>query len=85
MARPMGQLVECCVVEVVRALEPGECRHRDKISARNIERFTVSFSDVRAGRAQEVVGKLVARVEIANSHLFTSGDAIRKVLALVDG
>src|SRR5450631_3363592 len=31
MARPMRQFVECHVVEVTRALEPCECRHRDKI------------------------------------------------------
>ena len=56
MARPMCQFVERHVVEVIRALEPRECRHRDKIAARHITGFTVALADVRAGRVQEGVG-----------------------------
>ena len=41
-------------------------------------------ADVRAGGSDEVVGKLVARVGIANSHRLASGDTILKALALVD-
>ena len=48
MARPMRQLVERNVVEVIRAVEPGECRHRDKISARHIVGLAVALADVGA-------------------------------------
>jgi hypothetical protein len=34
MARPIRQFLERHVVEAVRALEPGECRHRYEVSAR---------------------------------------------------
>ena len=84
MARPMRQFVKCHVVEVIRALEPGECRHRDKISARHIVGLTVALADVGASFAQECVGKLIARVGIANAHWFSADDAVGKVLALVD-
>jgi hypothetical protein len=48
LARPIRKFVERHVVEVIGALEPRECRHRDKISARNIVGFTVTLADVRA-------------------------------------
>jgi hypothetical protein len=48
MARPMRQLVECHVVEVIRALEPCECRHRDKIPARDIKCLAVTLADISA-------------------------------------
>jgi len=84
MARPMRQLVERHIVEVIRALEPGECRHRDKISARHIVGFAVALADVGASFAQECVGKLIARVGIADAHWFPTDDAVGEVLALVD-
>jgi len=40
--------VERNVVEVIRAVEPGECRHRDKISARHIVGLAVALADVGA-------------------------------------
>jgi hypothetical protein len=44
----MPEFVECHVVEVIRAFERHECRHRDKISARDVAGFAVAFADVRA-------------------------------------
>src|ERR1700722_1950213 len=84
MARPMRQFVERHVVEVIRALEPGESWHRDEIAARHVESFTASLAYVRAGGSQEVIGKLVPRVRIANAHWLPGDDIIGKVLALVD-
>ena len=72
------------VVEVIRSLEPGECRHRDKIPARDVAGFAVTLADVRAGLVQEGVGKLVAGIGITNANWLIRGDAVRKVFALID-
>jgi len=44
----MRQFVERHVVEVIGTLEPGECRHRDKIPAWDVAGFAVALADVRA-------------------------------------
>jgi hypothetical protein len=81
----VAEFVERHVVEVIGSLEAGECRHRDKIPARHIIGVTVALADVCASRrVQECVGKLIARVRIANTHRLACADAIGKVLALVD-
>ena len=48
MARPIRQLVERYVVEMVPALEPGECWQRDKVSARDVAGFAVALAKVCA-------------------------------------
>ena len=49
MSRPMRQFVEHHVVEVIGTLEPGECRHRDKIPALHIIGFPEALADIGAG------------------------------------
>jgi hypothetical protein len=76
--------MECDIVEVIRALEPGKRWHRDEISARYIVGFTVTLADVGARRLQEGVSQFIARAGIANADGLSRLDAIGKVFALVD-
>jgi len=82
--RPVCQLMEGDIVELVRAFEPLECRHGDEVAARHIESFAMSFACVRSRRAQELVGQVVACIWIANARRLTCGDAFGQAFALVD-
>src|SRR5258707_1125741 len=76
VSRLMREFMEGHVVEMIRALERIERRHRNKIAARHIKRFTLAFANISSGGAQESVGKLVARVGITNAHWLPRKNAI---------
>jgi len=48
VCRPVGQLMERRVIEMICALESLECGHRDKIAARHVEGFAMALADVSA-------------------------------------
>ena len=69
-------------LEVIRALERLECGHGDEITAWRVVRFTLTLAYVRAGRAQEFVRKVVARIGISDAQRLARLDAVGKALAL---